>query len=110
MSERPENIEARTGGVHAAKEGGEGHHTFAFTYDDTGADAAVLAPNGWIVRQVVDKAYVELGETPRANDRVEFDGQLLTPYYQMKVKEFVDRSIAPALRFNIVSNPGGARE
>jgi hypothetical protein len=87
---------------------GEGRHTFTFIYDDTGADATVVAPNGWSIRQVVDKAYEELGEAPREDDRVEFDGQSLVPYYGVKVKEFIERGIVPDLRFNIVSNPGGA--
>lgn len=104
MSQQPESIHPHTtDAVH-----GEGRHTFTFIYDDTGADAMVVAPNGWSIRQVVDKAYEELGEIPREDDRVEFDGQPLGPYYGIKVKEFVERGIAPDLRFNIVSNPGGA--
>lgn len=87
---------------------GGGRHAFTFIYDDTGGDAVVIAPNGWSIRQVLDRAYEELGEAPREDDRVEFGGQPLSPYYAMKVKEFVERGIAPDLRFNIVSNPGGA--
>ena len=104
MSQAPEGVEASK----SAGAVGEGRHSFTFIYDDTGADAMVFAPNGWSIQQVVERAYVELGEAPRADDRVEFGGQSLPPYYEMKVKEFIERGIAPDLHFNIVSNPGGA--
>ncbi len=87
----------------------QGHVDFTVTYDDTGATVTVHAPNGWTIRQVVEKAYQELGETPRPDDRVEFDGQNLAPYYELHVKEFVERGIAPARHFNIASRIGGAR-
>jgi hypothetical protein len=86
----------------------QGHVDFTVTYDDTGAVTTVHAPNGWTIRQVIEKAYEQLKEKPRSEDRVEFDGQSLAPYYDLHVKEFVERGIAPARHFNIVSRIGGA--
>jgi hypothetical protein len=104
MNQEMKRVESSKGPSAPSK----GHQYFIFVYDDTGAEATVTAPNGWSIRQVVDQAYGELGEVPRQDDRVEFDGQSLVPYYALHVKEFVERGIAPDLRFNIVSNPGGA--
>jgi hypothetical protein len=88
----------------------QGHVVFTITYDDTGAETKVTAAGGWRLREVIDKAYEALGETPRPGDRVEAKGVSLEPYFNMRVEEFVDRKIAPDLHFNIVSHTGGAAE
>ena len=92
---------------HAAG-GNRGHVTFSITYDDTGAVVTVEAPNGWSIRKVIAEGYRLLGETPRPGDRVEADGVDLAPHLDLHVKDFVERGIAPAAQFNIVSNTGGA--
>ncbi len=84
-----------------------GRHAFEFTYDDTGATATVVAPNGWTMQRVVDEAYSELGESMHAEDRVEFSGRLLgAPERALKVKEYLAAEYARSL--HIVSRPGGA--
>ena len=89
--------------------GGEGRHEFSFTYDDTGATAIVVAPNGWTMQRIVDEGYTALGEAPRADDRVEFGGTLLDAAHRaMKVKAFVEAGLARDGRFHVVSRPGGA--
>ncbi len=108
MSQDTKGTGAQNAAAGQSKESGQDRHTFTFVYDDTGADTSVHAPNGWTIRQVVDRAYEGLEESPRADDRVEFDGHPLAPYYDLKVKQFVEQAIAPELHFNIVSNPGGA--
>src|SRR5438034_4966528 len=85
-----------------------GHVDFTVTYDDTGAETVVHAPSGWTIRKVISQAYEQLKESPRPDDRVEFDGKLLTPYYDLHVKEFVERHIDPDRHFNIASRIGGA--
>jgi len=85
-----------------------GQVDFTITYDDTGAETVVTAPNGWKIRQVFEQGYKQLGETPRPGDRVEANGVAMDPYFDLHVKEFVAQRIAPALHFNIVSNTGGA--
>mgnify|MGYP001580167719 CR=1 FL=1 len=95
------------------KDGGEGHHAFGFTYDDTGETAEVNAPNGWTMQRVIDEAYEDLGETAKPDDRVEFTGAqgtaVMTPELRaMKVKDFVQRGISTENQFHIVSKPGGA--
>lgn len=86
----------------------KGMVTFTITYDDTGAEKAVTAPNGWRIREVIEKGYTALGETPRPGDRVEANGVSMEPYLDMHVKDFVEQGIAPDRHFNIVSNTGGA--
>ena len=95
------------------KDGGEGHHAFAFTYDDTGETTEVEAPNGWTMQRVIDEAYEELGETAKPDDRVEFTGSqgaavMTAELRAMKVKDFVERRISTDSQFHIVSKPGGA--
>lgn len=108
---RTHSHEAEKDAVSSGEE--RGRQTFAFTYDDTGEVAQVNAPNGWTMQRVVDEAYKELGETAQPDDRVEFTGsqgaQLLSPDLRsLKVKEFVERGVAPDGKFHIVSKPGGA--
>lgn len=81
---------------------------FTITYDDTGAEAVVAAENEWRLREVIARGYAELGEVPRPGDRVEANGVALEPYFDLHVREFVARRIAPDLHLNIVSNTGGA--
>lgn len=86
----------------------KGKVTFTVAYDDTGAEKTVAAPNGWRIREVIEKGYIALGETPRPGDRVEANGVSMQPYFEMHVKDFVEQGIAPDRHFNIVSNTGGA--
>jgi hypothetical protein len=95
------------------KDGGEGHHAFGFTYDDTGETAQIEAPNGWTLQRVIDEAYEELRETAKPDDRVEFTAQqgaaVMTPELRaMKVKDFLERRLSTDNQFHIVSKPGGA--
>lgn len=95
------------------KGGGEGHHAFGFTYDDTGDSTEVTAPNGWTMQQVIDAAYKQLGETARVDDRVEFTSltgtTIMTAELRaLRVKEFIDRRISTDNQFHIVSKAGGA--
>ena len=85
----------------------EGHHTFSFTYDDTGSTGTVDAPNGWIMQRVIDQGYTALGQGVKPDDRVEFGGLLMTPELRaLKVKDFV--ADHPTGKFHVVSKPGGA--
>jgi hypothetical protein len=85
----------------------DGHHVFSFTYDDTGDTATVEAPNGWTMQRVIEKGYSELEEGVKPDDRVEFNGVLMTQELRaLKVKAFVERY--PSGKFHIVSKPGGA--
>ena len=86
----------------------QGHVTFQFTYDNTGAVVTVEAPNGWRMRDVIAEAYRLLGETQRQGDRVEFDGADLSPDLDLHVKQFIERGIAPGAHLDIVSDTGGA--
>lgn len=83
-----------------------GHWDFTITYDDTGAEVTISAPNGWTIRRVIEEAYKELGEEPRPEDRVEMGGQSVAPYLDLHVKEFIERGLTP--HFSIASNIGGA--
>lgn len=83
-----------------------GHSDFTVTYDDTGAEVTISAPNGWTIRRVIEEAYRELGEEPRPEDRVEMGGQSIAPYLDLHVKEFIERGLPP--HFSIASNIGGA--
>lgn len=85
-----------------------GRVTFTLTYDDTGAETPVEAPEGWRLRKVIEQGYALLGETPRPGDRVEANGVSMEPYLDVHVKEFVARGIAPDLHLNVVSDTGGA--
>lgn len=84
----------------------QGHWDFTFTYDDTGADVIVSAPNGWTIRRVIEEGYKALGEETRPDDRVEMDGASLAPYLDLHVKEFVERGLSR--EFSVASNIGGA--
>ena len=88
----------------------KGHVTFTVTYDDTGAVTKVDAAEGWTIREVVAKAYDQLKETARQGDKVEFDGKPLEPFYDLHVKQFVEKGIDPDRQLNIVSRIGGAVE
>ncbi len=90
-------------------DGAGGKARFTITYDDTGAQVVVEAPNGWLVRRVVAEGYERLGEIPRAGDRIEANGASLDAVLDLRVKEFVEQGIAPDLQLNIVSPTGGAR-
>lgn len=87
----------------------KGVHRFTFTYDDTGEVVTVEAPNGWTMQRVVEEAYAALGEAVQPDDRVEFDGKLLSDQHrQLHVKEFIETSGIKSLKLHIVSRPGGA--
>ncbi len=93
--------------------GGEGHHRFGFTYDDTGETSQIDAPNGWTMQRVIDEAYGEFDEIAKADDRVEFTGAAGTAVMTaelraIKVKAFIERGTSADNQFHIVSKPGGA--
>lgn len=109
MRQQDEQERAVSGRGGNGGNGGEGRYDFGFTYDDTGATTTVTAPNGWTLQRVVDEAYQALGETPQAEDRVEFGGRVLDATLRAtRVKDFVQANGGQAPRFHIVSRPGGA--